>query len=210
MTVTTAVRVNLEAGCGPGPCAQMALGLERQLRTYTKGAALMPIRGDLIGWFNQHNTIRKRAMKATRLGYRFSVIRRADYVDDIYDINVSKAERQGRPMSAGYNERTFYGESRLVCRRHHVHTYGVTDAAGILVAYLWLYRCGELALVSSILGHSDHLEHGVMYQLWAGMLGQEWDRGGVVFYNLWGSGTDGLRFYKQRVGLEEGNVEWAL
>ena len=39
-----------------------------------------------------------------------------------------------------------------------------------LVAYLWLYRCGELALVSTILGHADLLEEGIMYGLFAGML----------------------------------------
>ena len=34
--------------------------------------------------------------------------------------------------------------------------------------------------------------------------------GATVFYNLWNSGTKGLRFFKARLGLVEGDVEWAL
>jgi hypothetical protein len=40
----------------------------------------------------------------------------------------------------------------------------------------------------------------------------EWEslveRDGVVVYNRHDSGTDGLRWFKERVGLEETRVEW--
>jgi hypothetical protein len=52
-----------------------------------------------------------------------------------------------------------------------------------LVAYTVMYRSGDLAMISSILGHADRLEDDVMYLL---------DRrqttrskfGGTLFYNL--------------------------
>ena len=79
-----------------------------------------------------------------------------------------------------------------------------------LVAYLWLYRAGELALVSTILGHAEHLEDGVMYRLFLGMLERQYPLGGTVVYNRFDSGTEGLRFFKTRLGFAEGDVTWAL
>ncbi len=82
---------------------------------------------------------------------------------------------------------------------------------GYLVGYLTMIRCGELALVSQILGHAEHLEHEIMYQLFAGALSREVraDPFGVCVYNRHDSGTDGLRFFKERLGFEEAAVEWA-
>ena len=79
-----------------------------------------------------------------------------------------------------------------------------------LVAYLWLYRAGELALVSQILGHADHLENEVMYLLMQGVVAAESavDHDGVFLYNRHDSGQDGLRFFKERCGFEPMQVEW--
>lgn len=183
----------------------MAWGLKRQLDPgYSHGAAIF----NLDGW-QPRKTARRRAARAARLGYRFSPIVRQAFADDIHAINTSTAERQGRPMSAGYQEKPSYGTNPVVCGRHHVYTYGVLKDTR-LVAYLWLYRSGQLALVSSILGHADHLANDVMYLLFNSMAEQQRPLGGTVFYNLWGSGTDGLRFFKQRLGFAEGDVAWRM
>jgi hypothetical protein len=48
-----------------------------------------------------------------------------------------------------------------------------------------------------------------MYLLWDGMIAFESiDPDGFIVYNRHDSGTEGLRFYKQRVGLEETEVAW--
>jgi len=162
-------------------------------------------------WLREHRTARKRAMMAVKRGHRFEVIRRHEHADDIYAINTSKPERQGRPMSAGYRERP--SDTPLpayACDRHAIRTYGVLHD-DTLVAYLWMYRAGELALVSSILGHEQFLPDGIMYLLFAGALEQEIAAGaGAVVYNRHDSGTDGLRFFKERCGLTERRVEWLL
>jgi hypothetical protein len=192
---------------------RMGFELKTQLTgSYDRGAAVTDMSGDL-GWFAlEHTTLRKRANRCARLGYTFSEIDRETYADDIHAINVSTPERQGRPMSNSYLERPVYGPSpERICAQHHVYTYGLHRPEGAgLAAYLWLYRSGDLALVSSILGHADELENEIMYRLYACMLREQWPLGGTVFYNLWNSGTDGLRFFKERVGLEERNVEWLL
>lgn len=208
MTQTAAdvevTRINLLAGCTDPACLKMAGELGFQLEAYRRGAAVMPVDHPSGG------TFRRRAARAERLGYRFGYVIRSLYEDDIYRINTSASSRQGRPMSAGYLDRPRYGPEPLHCPRHHVYTYGVLTGNDRLVAYLWLYRSGELAMVSSILGHADRLDDGIMYLLFRGTLESQQPLGGTVFYNLWDSGTDGLRFYKERVGLHRGDVEWFL
>jgi hypothetical protein len=79
-----------------------------------------------------------------------------------------------------------------------------------LRAYLTTYRVGELVLVSMILGHGEHLEHEIMYLLAEGLIDRQSNRPGVLFYNRHDSGTEGLRFYKERIGFAAGDVEWRL
>lgn len=172
--------------------------------------SVMKLPRSLDEWMGEHRTARKRGARAGRLGYRFKTILRHERVDEVFAINTSMPDRQGRPMSKGYHERP--SETPLpayACDRHAIHTYGVVDDSDVLVAYLWMYRAGDLALVSSILGHAEHLDNGVMYLLMAGAIGQELERGpGLLVYNRHDSGTDGLRFYKERCGLEERLVRW--
>lgn len=172
--------------------------------------SVMKLPGTIGEWKAEHRTARKRAMRAERLGYRFDVVSRHEHADDIWAINLSMPERQGRPMSDGYHDRP--SETPLpayACSRHGIHTYGVLSSSGRLVAYLWMYRAGELALVSSILGHADFLDDGIMYLLFQGAVEQEIANGqGAIVYNRHDSGTDGLRFYKERVGLAERRVSW--
>ena len=63
-----------------------------------------------------------------------------------------------------------------------------------LVAYLWMYRAGDLALVSQVLGHADHEDFGIMHLLFREALTAEGQIApGVAVYNRWDSGTPGLR-----------------
>jgi hypothetical protein len=210
-TTEATTRIRLANGCTSDQCLKMAGELELQLQAYSRGAAIMPIPRNMDDYLAEHRTLRRRAGRAARLGYQFAEIERALHVDEIHEINTSTPERQGRPMSAGYQEAPVYGPNPTICEQHHVYTYGVAEPAGRLVAYTWIYRSGELAMVSTILGHHDHLDAGVMYLLIFGALEQQaWIGPGTLFYNLWNSGTDGLRFYKSRIGLEEGTVSWML
>lgn len=209
--VRESVTIDLADGCAQDHCLKMAWELRHQLEpSYAKGAAVMPLTGTFKQFRGRHRTARRRALHALAHGYTAGLIDREDHVDDIFEINTSAESRQGRPMANAYLEAPRYGPNPKVCDRHHVYTYGVHSAAGPLVGYLWLYRSGGLALVSSILGHAYHLPKNVMYLLYLHMLDHQWPLGGTVMYNLWNSGTDGLRFFKERVGLYESDVEWAL
>ena len=82
--------------------------------------------------------------------------------------------------------------------------------AGKLVAYLTLYRVRDLAMISMILGHGDHLKNDVMYLLVSGVIADQAGLGGFFYYNRHDSGTPGLVYFKDRLGFAEADVEWSL
>jgi hypothetical protein len=190
-------------------CTPFAQPLYEQLATGYEECAVLPLEG-VRAWREAHRTARKRADRAARRGYRFTPVVRHRRAQEIQDINLSSPSRQGRPMSAGYRQPVstdplpFYA-----CDRHGVHTYGIESEDGKLVAYSWIYRAGDLALVSQILGHADHLEAEVMYLLVEGLVSEESPNGGFLVYNRYDSGSDGLRFFKTRCGFEPTAVEWS-
>jgi hypothetical protein len=212
-TATDRLTLRLLGPCNVPGCVDSASPLHQQLSTGYEHCSTLVIPETIGEWTSAHRTARKRSARARRLGYVGMTIRdRGAYADDIYEINVSAPERQGRPMSPGYHARPSSArDSTPLCPLHGVHAYGVFSPDGPLVAYLWVYRAGDLALVSSILGHADHLKNDVMYELFEAALSGEIEAGeGVVTYNRADSGTDGLRFFKERLGFSGADVEWLL
>jgi hypothetical protein len=212
MATMVAVGVSLETKCGWDVCNQFSRPLFEQMSSgrYDR-VSLMPIPTSIDDWRAEHKTARKRADRAAKRGYTFNHIRRHQRSDEVYEINTSAPMRQGRPMTEGYRLPVQFGPlTDYPCDRHAIRTYGVQDRYGTLRAYLWLYRSGDLALVSQILGHDDYLKDEIMWLLWQGMLAAESfvEPNGVVVYNRHNSGTSGLRWWKERVGLEEVRVEW--
>lgn len=208
----TATRVSVDLSVGHhGPdCVEFADKLHAQLSGgYRRGASTMPLDG-FDEYLATHRTARRRASRARRLGYTFDEVDREHFLEDVYAVNVSTPARQGRPMSAGYLERPTFSPNPCRCQLHHVYTYGVLqgDDPSTLVAYLWLYRCGELAMISSILGHADRLADDIMYLLTTETIRAQSEQGGTLFYNLHASGTDGLRYFKSKIGLSPTDVEW--
>jgi hypothetical protein len=207
--VELAVGINLEHGHGEA-CDEIADHLYGTLRRGYELCSVLPIPDTIEDWRDAHRTARKRADRCERRGYFAGALYRELHADDIYAINTSAERRQDRPMSAGYLERQEFSPlPRYDCGRHAIRTTGVFDAHGVCVAYLVMYRSGDLALVSQILGHDAHLKSEIMWLLFQTALEREIDHGpGMVVYNRHDSGTKGLRWWKEHVGLEETRVEW--
>lgn len=204
------VILHLHGGCDFEDCASFAFPLYTQLREGYETCSVLKLPESVEQWRSEHRTARKRANRAAHLGYRFERIRREEFIDDIFEINTSLESRQGRAMTRGYRERqNFITLPEYPCERHAVRTYGVLRGRK-LVAYLWLYRSGEMALVSSILGHGDSLRDDVMYLLVQGVIEAELEHGGFLVYNRHDSGTDGLRYFKERFGFVPMEVAWEL
>jgi hypothetical protein len=162
----------------------------------------------MVGHHTDHEV--RRAKKA---GYSFAIIDRDRYLDDIYEINTSLDERQGVPMSDGYRQRVepFGPLPHFGCPRHQLRTYGVLKEDR-LVAYTWVYQCGEMCLYSQILGHGEHLRFGIMRLLLTESVRDLIAVAGTKYamYNMHDSGTEGLRFFKERLGFRPYWVNWQL
>lgn len=210
--VSTKIALGDHPGCSHDEgCAPFAAKLHAQLAggAYDWPASILLL-DDPAAWIAEHRTARKRAAHGRRLGYVAEPIDRSQHLDEIYAINTSLPERQGRPMAAAYLERPEH--SRLPtyrCPRHRIEEWGIMSPEGVLVAYLVLYLCGELVMVSSILGHGDHMQNDVMYLLMLHAL-ERAPLPATVFYNRHDSGTDGLRYFKERLGFQPTRVEWVL
>lgn len=210
MTTLTATPISVELDCAFLSCSDFASPLLLQLSRGYEECSVLPI-SSVDEWRAEHRTARKRASHCANLGYQVREVAREEYVDDVFAVNTSLDSRQGRPMTRPYLERPrFTPLPPYPCDRHAVRTYGVLDARGTLVAYSWIYRAGELALVSSILGHGDHLANDVMYLLFAGVVERESAEPGFFVYNRHDSGTEGLRYFKSKLGFERMGVEWRL
>lgn len=204
----TALVIGMDVHCG-GECAQFAWPLLRQLGQGYDECAVLDLNG-LDEWRSDHRTARKRADRAARRGYRFVTVQRHERADEIHATNLSASQRQGRPMSAGYRQPPSTDPlPAYTCDRHGIHQYGIEDGNGVLVAYSWIYRAGDLALVSQILGHADHLKNEIMYLLIQGVVEAESHEGGYLVYNRYDSGSDGLRFFKDRCGFDPTKVHWS-
>lgn len=155
-------------------------------------------------------TMRKRADRAARLGYQVDVIEPGNFHDDYLAINRSLPERQGRPMAEHYVNVQQHGIVGPVrCKRHHTLVYGVKFERR-LVAYSTVHRVGELVMLSMFLGHGDHLDNGIMYLLTRIIADHQLALygPGVLYYNRWDSGQDGLRFFKAKIGMHPEDVTW--
>ncbi len=210
---TLARPIQMVGDCSRGDCLEFAVKLHTSVRhrRYQVGASIMDNPRSVLDWRAQHRTARKRADRCHRFGYRFAKVDYSLYDDDIYEINTSMMERQGRPMSDGYLH--FVKHGRLPdypCVHHRTITYGVLAPDEHLCAYMTLHRSGELGMVSMILGHGDHWLNDIMYALFAGMVHDQSGSGGILYYNRHDSGTEGLRFFKERLGFREGKIEWIL
>lgn len=213
MGVTVGHAISLECACDFVECSEFAFPLFKQLDSGDYDVcSVMPIPANVEDWRFEHKTARKRADRCQRRGYTFVHVRPEERADELFAINTSADWRQGRPMSDGYRRRLAPTPDPVYpCLRHCVRRYGVEDATGTLVAYLWLYRCGQLALVSQILGDARHLENEVMFLLFQGVVESETsDPDGCFVYNRADSGTDGLKWFKERLGFVPAQVRWTV
>lgn len=206
MSVTFRLGVEETSGCLSLPsCHALA---ERTLNQLNTGAYNSPAsirRADS----SFGKTARRRTKRAENKGYIFYVLHRERHEGEIFDINTSLTVRQGRPMSEAYFEaQSFTPLPDYPCHAHEHRTYGVWSGEGTLVAYIVLLICGDLVLVSQILGHGKFLQDDIMYLLATRALSRF--EGKNIFYNMHNSGTDGLRYYKERLGFLPEDVEWVL
>lgn len=161
-----------------------------------------------------------RAMNATsgnrlrysqKQGYTSRILsweERNQRLDEIHLINTSMQVRQGREMAESYREKPkpITGTDR--CSDHYSYFLGTFDRMNILVAYISVSVCGEMTAASQILCHADHLKPGAMLNTWVKFIELSRNAGKkFAVYGHWADGRDGLRHWKQAVGLSPAIME---
>jgi len=128
---------------------------------------------------------------------------RNNHLDDVYQVNISKGERQGRKMGEGYFN---YPEKIIFkipqCDKHYVEFFGCLTDQGTLVGYIEAYFIGEMVEISRILGHAEHMKNGVMLLLMDDLIDYSKSiNARCIVYYLWDSGTLGLQYWKHSTGF---------
>lgn len=145
--------------------------------------------------------------KAVRSGYEFKQFDANDYIDAIHDIHWSSEQRQGKRLSANYEQKiTSYPTN-------YNHVYFGVFQEDKLVAYCWCVVSGELQLMSRIMGHSQHLNAGIMYMLVTRLIGeviQSSKQVKYVMYDTMFGASDGIKMFKKRCGFSPFRVKWTL
>jgi hypothetical protein len=154
--------------------------------------------------------LRRKRRAALSSGYEFCEIRPLDHVEEILAINLSCPARQGRWISPSYIDQAelqnYFSAAKPV--------FAVRDRAGVVRAYAHTPIFGNVCVLSRLLGHYDHLEHGIMYLLVSEVIRNLCERKASqgspqwVMYDMMFGGGDGLRYFKERLGFEPCRVSW--
>lgn len=163
--------------------------------------------------------------RAQRQGYYVKPFAYAQFIPDLFDIHHSKTVRQGRELRGDLYFKTVaqmggaptapVAIETPACPQHHWQYWGVfRRVAGYrqgevqtdeqLVAYIRLRRQGDSSAYTLIMGHGEHLRHGIMYllhyEIVAHMLRQPAAARPryLVYQNYVTSGAEGIDVWKHR------------
>jgi hypothetical protein len=154
---------------------------------------------------NGKNSAAYFSRKAQRASYRFEEINPTKHHGAILEINNSMKVRQGRKMDSSYTENL----PNYPLNVNNAY-FGIFNNDA-LVAYLWVVKAGELALLNRLLGHAEHLGNGVMYLLVTSYVEHEITaRKGIrfVMYDTFFGASEGLQLFKSRCGFRPYKVKW--
>jgi hypothetical protein len=180
------------------------------IRKKTIGVELVKLKDftneeEYIKSVNGKNSAAYFSRKAAKANYVFSEIDPNKYVDEIFTVNNSAGSRQGREMDESYTTKmTAYPIDE------HNSYYGILNGKN-LVAYLWIVKSGELAVLNRLLADADHMNAGVMYLLITSYIShavKEKSETKFIMYDTFFGATDGLKMFKKRCGFVPHRVKW--
>jgi len=174
------------------------------------GVALLPIQGNGQDYLKgrDRQAARTNVNRATAAGFWVAWCDPQEYLEAILAVNLSTPMRQGRPMAPEYRDpaalKAYFQEGGDL--------FGAFDAEGRLRAYLHLVDGGEVAIIARLLAHADDLDRGIMYLLVTGLVKELLaSKRGVcrwLMYDTLLGGSEGLNYFKERVGFKPYVVRW--
>lgn len=167
--------------------------------------------------------IRSEYRRVQEKGYYCAQFLPQDHIQDIYEINHSKAVRQLNAMRLWYvytPEELMHNFARTTtwnsdCPLHWESWYGVFTKDKKLVGFIHLMRAGQYLGYSSILGHAGYWKdeimlflHFYLHKLIRESNDEHYKGVSGMAYYLWVSGTANLMFWKEKAGFKKYHLAW--
>jgi hypothetical protein len=157
---------------------------------------------------NGKNSAAYYSRKCLKREYTFCEINRNDYIDDIYEINTSSKERQGREMSKDYLTKVEQYDDLP-----NFKYFGIKDSNGKLVSYCNIGFYGEFVSINTLLGHNKFLNDGIMYlmmvELFKLIFNDYSEKGyNYIMYDTFFGATEGLKKFKNKLKFIPYKVKW--
>ncbi|MCV6590584.1 MAG: hypothetical protein OIF57_16390 [Marinobacterium sp.] len=154
---------------------------------------------------------RRNIRKSQRMGYQFARIQYNDHLTEIGEIHRSAPVRQG-PMSASLLQQNPLpiNDPASQTTSHDYPYFGVFKD-GQLTAYAGCLVAGEMLLLATVFGHSDHQKNGVVPLLITGIADYIYtNHPGVKFYiyDTYYGASPSLRRFKKKFGFNPTVVQW--
>ena len=180
------------------------------IRNKTIGAALLDL-GSLrspeayLEFIKGKNAGAHHARRARTRGYQLRQIDRNAYIDEIYAVNTSLEERQGRPMDAKYRERPTQFDTLP-----HFSYFGVFNPEDRLVAYANLGHYGNFASFSQLIGirNNDGIMHMMVVDIVSLLFAQ--GQASYLMYDTFFGAQPGLQTFKKILGFRPYRARYTL
>lgn len=173
----------------------------RVIKNKSIGIALIDLRrfkatADYLDTVKKKDFAAQHARRARARGYVVHEIDRNNYVEDIYQINISAESRQGRTMDQPYLVREAAFTDYPHCRY-----FGVLNNKGKLMGYCNVQILGNFAATDKLLGYKN--SDGLMYLLLLEITCRLIEEGKVNFlmYDTYLGAQPGLRNFKRKLGF---------
>ena len=155
------------------------------------------------------NSVMYYSRRCTKLGYYTDYFIKNKHLDDMYDINVSSDNRQGRSMSKQYLEEVPKEE-----KKEAVSYFGAFTSDKKLVGYIRIINTPNLYVISQLLGHDKYQNDNIMYlilhDLIISLIEKNKDNNKEVYlmYDTYFGGSQGIKLYKKRHAFKPYKVKW--
>lgn len=155
------------------------------------------------------NSVMYYTRRCTKLGYYTDYFVKNDYLDDMYEINTSSDNRQGRSMSKQYLEEVPREDEKSA-----VSYFGVFTSDKKLVGYIRVINTPNLYVVSQLLGHDKYQDDNIMYLILHDLIvsliekNEDNDKEVYLMYDTYFGGSQGIKLYKKRHAFKPYKVKW--
>jgi len=130
-------------------------------------------------------------------GNEFRMFDVTNWANDIVLINISNNNRQDKPipkyMNYAYKYREAFKDKKL---------HGIFKGSK-LIAYCDVVKYGDVNVIGPFMGHADYLKEGIMYHLFDHIALKP-----NLMYDTFLGNSEGLTYFKKKLGFKEYNVLW--